>query len=211
MAPKTPAAPETKNNDKLARNANPLCKCGHPKDIHIEICGACGIEGCRCDAFKAAKRPPRKGEGRPSKYDPKFCEAIVRFFDVPHSRIITIKTTGKNDYCKEEEKEVANALPFFSGFARKIGVVHDTLLEWKAKYPEFSVSFTRAKELQEEMLVANSLKGLYDSRYAVFASKNITKMRDKVELEHAIDDSFEKYQAMSPDELLQKVAKLLGK
>ena len=149
------------------------------------------------------KREKRPGEGRPSKYDPKYCDEIIKFFDVPHSeRVIASRATGKNDYEKIEYKVVGCSLPFFSGFAHKIGVATMTIQEWSKVHPEFSCAYARAKELQHIMLHENTLKGLYNPHYAIFAAKNITDWRDKVEIEHGLtDETFEKYRQASVDDL----------
>ena len=161
---------------------------------------------------KQRKRAPRPGEGRPSKYDPKYCDEIIEFFSIPHFKTIMIITTGKNDFHKEEPKEVANPLPFLSGFARKIDVSVQTLHDWTKAHKEFLEAFTRAKGLQAEMLHCNTLKGLYNAQYGQFAAKNITEWRDKVEIDHGVaDETYEKYAKLPVNELLDKVSKLLPK
>jgi hypothetical protein len=162
-------------------------------------------------AQKPRKRPGRPSEGRPSNYDQKHCEAIVQYFDVPHSeQKLIAKVTGKNDYEKEEYKEVGCPMRFLSGFARSINVSTQTLHNWCSVHPEFFEAFTRAKELQHEMLHSNSLKGLYDARYAVFAAKNMTDWRDKVEVDHGLtDDAYDKLRTMSVDELEAKIKELI--
>lgn len=189
-----------KTNVKMAKAAGPIEK------------GDALVLNADSSVSKLRKRAPRPGEGRPSKYDPKYCEEIISFFSIEHYHTIKIVTTGKNDYEKVEEKEVANALPFLSGFSRKIGVNTDTLHEWKRVHPEFSDAFTRAKELQAEMLHGNTLKGLYNSQYGQFAAKNITEWRDKVEIDHGVsDEAFEKYSKLPVNELMDKLSKLLPK
>ncbi len=158
---------------------------------------------------KKNNRPPRKGEGRPSKYKPEYCQEIIKYFDIEHYKIIQIKTKGKN-FEKIEEKEVANSLQFISGFARKIDVNVDTLREWKANHPEFSAAFTRAKELQHEMMVNNASKGLYNPNFLIFAMKNMHEWRDRTEIDHGLtDETYEKYKSLSVDELMEKVKNLI--
>lgn len=152
------------------------------------------------------KRTIKKSKGgRPTKYDPKFCDMIVKFFSGPKferfvkSEKITTKSNGTTekwvDYgyrCKD--------LPTFNKFARKIGVNIDTLLEWtqvkypltyeikalagKLKYPEFSGAYNTAKELQKEFLSDNALKGFSPPASFIFVAKNITDMKDKQEVDN---------------------------
>jgi len=123
--------------------------------------------------------------GRPSKYDEKYCDQIVKFFSGPRTeRVLKAIITGKNEYSKEEYETVALPLPTFAKFARKIGVNTDTLNEWVKKHKEFSVAHNTCKELQKEFLVDNGLQGLYPPASFIFTAKNITDMRntDSVEL-----------------------------
>jgi hypothetical protein len=117
-------------------------------------------------------------KGRPTKYDPKYCEEIVNYFDKPRSKIIKRTKSFKDGRVFEEEYEVANPLPLFGMFAHKIGVNKDTIVEWAKVHPDFSVAYTRAKDIQKAFLIENGLKGLYDSKFAIFVAKNVTDMRD---------------------------------
>ena len=106
--------------------------------------------------------------GAPTKYDPKYCQEIIEYFDVRH-------------YDKAE-KEPAD-FPQFTAFAKKIGVTRSTLFKWTNDYPEFSDAYKCAKELQEELLVNNSLKNRYNPYFAQFVLKNGHGWRDKQEIE----------------------------
>lgn len=59
--------------------------------------------------------------GRPSPYDPAFCDQVVEF-------------------CAEGYS--------LTGFAGKIGVCRDTISEWADKHPEFSVAVKQAKAVR---------------------------------------------------------------
>lgn len=124
--------------------------------------------------------------GRPTKYKPEYCQEIINFFDIDPSTEVEVKFVGKDgkEWSKFEER--ANRLPFLSAFARKIGVTHETLLEWCRVHPEFSVAFSYAKGLQAEMLHGNALMGLYNPAYARLAAINITDWKsEKQEHEHS--------------------------
>lgn len=122
--------------------------------------------------------------GRPTKYKPEYCDAIVAFFDGPRTqeRVKSV-TTGKNDYEKTEYETVPLPLPTLAKFARSIGVSHDTILEWASKHKEFSAAYNSVKHLQKEFLVDNGLGGLYPPASFIFTAKNVTDMRDKNETE----------------------------
>lgn len=121
--------------------------------------------------------------GRPTKYKPEYCTAIVEFFDGPRTqeRVKSI-TTGKNEYERTDYETVPMPLPTFAKFARSIGVNGDTIVEWTKHYPEFSAAYNAAKDLQKEFLVDNGLAGHYPPASFIFTAKNITDMRDRQEV-----------------------------
>lgn len=153
--------------------------------------------------------------GRPSKYNPKFCEQIIEFFSIEHTREELVITTTKNGSTREEMKTVPNPLPLFEKFAAKIDVHVDTMIEWtkaaypdnykvkrlrgKLKYPEFSEAYKKAKQLQKAMLVSNSLMGLYSTPFGIFTAKNITDWRDKQDHEVTANVT------MKADDTLQQI------
>lgn len=130
--------------------------------------------------------------GRPTKYRKKFAKDIINYFNVKFTRTVKEVFYYKNGDTKEKEVEVANELPLFSGFANFIGVNKDTIVEWseaktksgKLKYPEFSVAYKKAKEMQERMWTNNSLRGLYNPAFTIFMGKNVFGWHDKQEVDH---------------------------
>jgi hypothetical protein len=121
--------------------------------------------------------------GAPTKYDPKYCEQIIEFFDVEPSHQITEVVEGKN-WSKQTVRDVANKFPTFEKFAFSIGVNGDTVVEWEKNYPEFSAAYKKAKQLQKDFLIQNGLCGLYNAAAFCFVAKNCTDMRDKQEIEN---------------------------
>ncbi len=68
---------------------------------------------------KKRKRPPRLNEGRPTKYDPKYCEMLVEHRRAGYS---------------------------YESFGAVIGTTRVTLYNWEKEYPEFLYAKKRAKE-----------------------------------------------------------------
>jgi len=124
--------------------------------------------------------------GRPTDYDPKYCEEIVAYFDIKPTKITHERFYYKNGDEKEKEIEVANELPTLARFAHSIDVNRCTLREWADKYPEFSAAYKRATELQEDIWQKNALKGLYNPAFAIFMGKNVYGWRDKREVEQTL-------------------------
>jgi len=132
--------------------------------------------------------------GRPSKYDPKFCQEMIDFFTRDYEReeesteeSINLDEgklgTKKKQAKKKTIKKVGSHLPTFVRFAANIGVVHSTLLEWVKNSEEFSKAYSHCKHLQEDLLIQNALSGKYAPGFSIFLAKNITSMRDNPEPE----------------------------
>jgi len=120
--------------------------------------------------------------GRPSKYKPEYCKKIVAYFSIePYEERLVPVYDKKTGAILEIPQLMANDLPLLGKFAVSIDVSKDTVNEWAKVYPEFSVALKKAKELQRAILITNGLKGLYQTAYAIFLSKNITELRDNKE------------------------------
>lgn len=104
--------------------------------------------------------------GRPSVYKPEYCQQLLDYFSEPPYQ----KIGGQNE---------ASDFPSFAGFAIKIDVHRETLLEWTKIHPEFSGSYKKAKEYQENWLTTNGLKGLLNPAFGIFIMKNVTDYRDE--------------------------------
>lgn len=134
--------------------------------------------------------------GRPTKYDPKYCEELLAFFDVDPWTLEEKVMTRRDGSEVSEAVRLPTRLPTFERFAHKIGVHVDTMIEWANKkdeagnlvHPEFSEAYKRAKQLQKDLLVENGLQGLYNTPWSIFLAKNITDLRDKQEHEHTGKD-----------------------
>ena len=105
--------------------------------------------------------------GRPSKYKPKYCKQIIKFFD---RELVDAETF---EPCR---------LPTYEKFAFSIGVHRDTLHEWCKKHPKFSDAYNQCKGLQKNIIIQHGLRGVFNPGFAIFVAKNVTDMRDKVEV-----------------------------
>lgn len=149
-----------------------------------------------------------KGGGRPSKYKPKFCEEMIKHFSIDPYKKETMESSteyfanGAIKKKNEKFKLVPNKLPTFFNFARSIDVSHEALHRWRDarigkfekdetdtgkddrpfKYPEFRVAYNAVKQLQKEFLMELGLAGASPPASFIFVAKNITDMRDKIEV-----------------------------
>ena len=128
--------------------------------------------------IKIQKTQAKKPTGRPTKYNQKYCKEIVAYFDVDATRIVEdMRRDGSTT-----ERRVANAMPTFAKFARKINVNTDTLAEWRKKHQEFSEAYKKCKELQEEFLIDVGLAGVTSASFVIFTMKNVCGWRDEKDL-----------------------------
>ena len=84
----------------------------------------------------------------------------------------------KDGEMMEKERHIPNSPPMFSEFGRTIGVSERTLKGWVKKYPEFGEAYEICQDIIQEFFVENGVKGDYASQFAIFAAKNLTKMKD---------------------------------
>lgn len=129
--------------------------------------------------------------GRPTKYKPKYCQQLIKFFDVEPYKDVKIphyKGKGKSrELVWSDIKRMANKLPTLRNFAKKIKVGISTVYDWlnvnHASYQkEFSDAFTCAQKVRKWFLIENGLNGCYNPLFAKFVAINITDMTDKQEL-----------------------------
>lgn len=123
--------------------------------------------------------------GRPTLYREEYCEQIIEYFEQPLYIIKEkeIASGGRKVIIKEE---VPNSLPTFEGFARKLRVDHDTLVNWTRKHKDFFGAYMLCKGIQKEFIVEHGSKGNYNAAFTKFLAVNVTDLRDKVT--HEIGD-----------------------
>ena len=111
------------------------------------------------------------------RYRPQWCREVIEFFDVPAFHITEVmKKDGTVSLV-----ETAAELPTFAGFAKKIGTTCQTLFQWENTHPAFKEAMTRARDLQGNILLQNSLRGNYASSFAIFTAKNLLGWKDNRE------------------------------
>lgn len=110
----------------------------------------------------------------PLKYRPEFCQRLLDFFDVPP---FTVTEVMKRDG-SVSLVETAAELPTFAAFAKLLGTTCGVLETWEKKHSAFRDAAQKARDLQGNILIQNSLRGNYSSSFAVFTAKNILGWKD---------------------------------
>lgn len=164
-----------------------------------------GTKASPATGKKAPGKPPKADAptqeesqavmGRPTLYKDEYREQLIAYFNIAVERIEVIEVpTGKTDgegkpIMTTEHKPVLNTFPTLTRFAASIGVTRETLHDWATaknpdgtlRRPDFSYAYTRAKDLQESLIIEGGMAGLYDTRFAGLAAKNLIGWRDQVD------------------------------
>jgi len=147
------------------------------------------------DAPKKRGRPPKSATdapekpklGRPTVYREEFADMLIEYFSTPPTREVTIYDNAGN----EKVQTLPGNFPTLARFATNIGVIRQTLHDWAhaknadgtPRNPVFSDAYKKAKDYQEANLVEGTMKGAYNSTFAIFTAKNVLGWRDKIEQE----------------------------
>ena len=115
-----------------------------------------------------------KSDGKPLRYQPEFCTRLLAFFDVAP---FTVTEVPKRDG-SVTLVETAAELPTFAAFAKLLGTTCDVLESWEQKHPAFREAARKARDLQGNILIQNSLRGNYSASFAVFTAKNLLGWKD---------------------------------
>lgn len=77
--------------------------------------------------------------GSPTKFDPKYTEELIKFFDIePYKQVVSesTKESFKDGGIKKESVKyrlIPNRMPTLYSFSRKIGVAYSTIWRWAEK------------------------------------------------------------------------------
>lgn len=132
----------------------------------------------RASLAPAKKRKTTSAKRRRTRavpqFRPQYSEQLLAFFDVAPFKVTEVtKKDGSISLL-----ETAAELPTFAAFARSLGVTQQVLLEWEEQEPSFAEAAKKARDLQGDILIQNSLRGNYSASFAMFTAKNILGWSD---------------------------------
>lgn len=121
-----------------------------------------------------------KGNKNADKYKKKYAKALIEYFGKPPNRVEYVKHYDSYGNIKREEPVLMGAdYPTLEGFAASLSVTVRTLENWCESHEEFREAYERAKELQKNVLIVNSLGGQYNGNFAKFIAMNEFGMSEK--------------------------------
>lgn len=101
-----------------------------------------------------------------------YCKKMLEYFAQPPQRVEKKVAYYPDGGVKSEEPVLLPApLPTFQAFAESIGVPVSTLMRWRKEHPDFDTAYERARQMQENAWLVNSLAGGYNSSFAQFFGK----------------------------------------
>lgn len=136
---------------------------------------------------KAPKRALKKKKiGRPTRYKPSLCKALIDYFDIEPWEEREIPHYKAGDVTWTDFKLMPNRLPTLRRFAKAHDIAISTIYNWcdpnhTTFKPDFMDAFTCAKEIRKEILIDAALAGLTPPLTFKFVAINMTDMRDKSE------------------------------
>lgn len=164
--------------------------------------------GSACYSFftPMASQTHSKG-GRPSRYDEKYVDALIEYFEdflkepytlIPIRTEKTYYASGVLKAERVEHKTVAKPLPTLFGFARSIGISFSTVENWPVarmgpkppegekdtrpyRYPAFRSAYKSRVHYQQEYLTTVGLGGVAPPAAYIFTAKNVLGWRDALE------------------------------
>lgn len=132
-----------------------------------------------------AKRAPRKGEGRPTKYDNKYINMVDDYLaECVDEQVQIVKQSNAEKGYEMYENKLKVKLPTIVGFSLYSGVPERTLYDWRDAHEEFSQSLEKIVKTQQERLLNSGLSGEYNSTIAKLILASNHGMSDKQEVDH---------------------------
>ena len=125
---------------------------------------------------------------RPEEYYPELCKKLIEFFEIPLFETRIKLLHKKNGDTEEIPYDVPLPLPTIEKFCAKYDLNKKTFHNWKKNHAELLHAYKRVKMFQFDHLCNNALMNHYSPSFAKFMAVNITKLRDKSEVDSKSSD-----------------------
>jgi len=129
------------------------------------------------------KHPPfEKGNKITSKYNSSYIEKVDKYLKWSKDRSIKVLKQRSNEKGYEIfESKLQVKLPTLVGFAKYVGVVENTITNWRNAYPEFKVASDKIIGEQRQKLIDSGLSGAYNSTIAKLILSSNHGMKERVD------------------------------
>lgn len=150
-----------------------------------------GIAGVTPPRKRGDPLPEGYTRGRPSRYRPEYCEAVIKYFSVDSWEMYNTNKNGNAQIIP------SGRMPTFERWAAELGVGARTLGDWIDTYPEFAEAYSIAKDLQKAFLMELGAAGVGNQTIQLMLRTN-----------HGMKEEKEESPA---DNLAAQLAELVGK
>lgn len=164
-----------KKGEKVAEK---LMKRGKKPNIDVEVKTGVSVV-TKHDTFYIDENGEFVNYNSRTKYDPRYCQKLIDYFNIPpyDEKYIFDKKKGKIFVGR-----VPREMPILSKFCFDMGVSLRFITDWAEKHKEFAEAMNQARDMQEYILVTNSLLGLYTSNVAIFSMKNLIGWKNEQDI-----------------------------
>ena len=127
----------------------------------------------------------KRKTGRPSKYDPLFCQRLLAFVEKGGRTVYKplVVSVGNNGGSEIVNHPVGKLPARLTAFARTIGADHSSVETWRTKHPEFGAAYATAKIITEEQKLDGVQAGYLNPAGVIIDLKNNHGYRDRHEVE----------------------------
>lgn len=116
---------------------------------------------------KRISKRGRVNEGRPSKYDPKYCQEVDKYLKSRQDKEVQVVKQANSDKGYEMyDNKLKVQLPTIEGFASYLDISKRVLYDWRDKYPEFLHALEKIEREQQQRLIDKGLSGEYNPTIA---------------------------------------------
>jgi len=111
--------------------------------------------------------------GRPSEYDPKFCDEVDKYLSENQDKYIRYRSISINLKVK---------LPTIEGFSAFLNVSKTTIYSWASEHEEFLNALEKILQEQHNRLINSGLSGEYNSTIAKLILSANHGMSDRIDI-----------------------------
>lgn len=127
--------------------------------------------------------------GRPTSYEPRFCQMLIDYFDQDPTEGIEIDHFKEGKKTWTDKKQISRRIPSLTKFCKVIDRGWNTIHNWvnpesEIFQPLFKDAYTYARAIRKDFLIDGAITAHYPPNTFKFIAVNLTDMRDTQEVKH---------------------------